>query len=394
MPINVRKYTTEKIVKNEQSRRSSATRRDSPSQLETNSVSTAKSFDEFQTTAELRARLRTAMSTNQTNFSTLSFLLALSVGIHALAERNERLFLAPVSPTAAGPAAAAASAASKATLNQTETATSLATISRTETVASPTAAQTNDSRFEASQWREAIKQEQQAIAADFSKHISRVVSSRAPAQAAPRDNDLAIAQLAEASQGRLRRFSDDFKAEYKRRPSALTPADFTLAKHLDHQIRVLKLTETIHRARSILLDQQQQILKTIAEKHDPALLLANNVFWAEQRPWIEAELVSLQYFSDGTPANSQRAFFKGVQLDLQRLTQAALELENRRIDAWTMWRQLHPGNQKVASSYAKFIEAQKESLRSFAEMALEHSQHQVIESGLRKVASRNHDKRR
>jgi hypothetical protein len=205
---------------------------------------------------------------------------------------------------------------------------------------------------------------------------------------------LALAQLAEFSQARLRRLSDRFKDEYNSSSARLTTDDRTLAKQLDHQIRVLKLLETVHRARATLLDSQQRTLEVIASKKDPALLNSNEIFWGKQRPWLEAELVSLQYFSDGTSPIMQKSFLDSVQLDLQRLTQAALELENLRIDAWKTWRKLHPKDEHVGNEYASFIEEQRETLRSFAQMPLQHSQRQTIESGLRKVASLDHDKRR
>ncbi len=250
-------------------------------------------------------------------------------------------------------------------------------------------------QFDVNKWRENIRAERQAISNDFSSHIARVSNSQnTPEVTNPRDDDVAIAQLAEFSQARLRQLSDRFKDEYSRSSAKLTADDRTLAKQLDHQIRVLKLLETVHRARATLLDSQQRTIDVIAGKKDPAVLSSNEIFWGKQRPWIEAELVSLQYFSDGTSPNMQKAFIDSVQLDLQRLTQAALELENRRIDAWKLWRQLHPDDEHVASEYASFVEEQRETLRSFSQMPLQHSQRQTLESGLRKVASLDHDKRR
>ncbi|MBL7688437.1 MAG: hypothetical protein JNJ49_10405 [Bdellovibrionaceae bacterium] len=250
-------------------------------------------------------------------------------------------------------------------------------------------------QFDVTKWRENIRAERQAISNDFSSHFARASNSQnTPEVTNPRDDDVALAQLAEFSQARLRRLSDRFKDEYSHRSGKLTADDRTLAKQLDHQIRILKLLETIHRARATLLDSQQRTLDVMAENKDPASLNSNEIFWGKQRPWIEAELVSLQYFSDGTSPNMQKAFIDSVQLDLQRLTQVALELEIRRIDAWKLWRQLHPADEHVAIEYALFIEEQRETLQSFSQMRLQNSQRQAIESGLRKVASLDHDKRR
>lgn len=250
-------------------------------------------------------------------------------------------------------------------------------------------------QFDVTKWRENIRAERQAISNDFSSHIARVSNSQnTPEVTNPRDDDVALAQLAEFAQARLRRLSDLFKDEYSHRSGKLTADDRTLAKQLDHQIRILKLLETIHRARATLLDSQQRTLDVMAENKDPASLNSNEIFWGKQRPWIEAELVSLQYFSDGTSPNMQKAFIDSVQLDLQRLTQVALELEIRRIDAWKLWRQLHPADEHVAIEYALFIEEQRETLQSLSQMRLQNSQRQAIESGLRKVASLDHDKRR
>lgn len=250
-------------------------------------------------------------------------------------------------------------------------------------------------QFDVTKWRENIRAERQAISNDFSSHIARVSNSQnTPEVTNPRDDDVALAQLAEFAQARLRRLSDLFKDEYSHRSGKLTADDRTLAKQLDHQIRILKLLETIHRARATLLDSQQRTLDVMAENKDPASLNSNEIFWGKQRPWIEAELVSLQYFSDGTSPNMQKAFIDSVQLDLQRLTQVALELEIRRIDAWKLWRQLHPADEHVAIEYALFIEEQRETLQSLSQMRLQNSQRQAIKSGLRKVASLDHDKRR
>lgn len=250
-------------------------------------------------------------------------------------------------------------------------------------------------QFDVTKWRENIRAERQAISNDFSSHIARVSNSQnTPEVTNPRDDDVALAQLAEFAQARLRRLSDLFKDEYSHRSGKLTADDRTLAKQLDHQIRILKLLETIHRARATLLDSQQRTLDVMAENKDPASLNSNEIFWGKQRPWIEAELVSLQYFSDGTSPNMQKAFIDSVQLDLQRLTQVALELEIRRIDAWKLWRQLHPADEHIAIEYALFIEEQRETLQSLSQMRLQNSQRQAIESGLRKVASLDHDKRR
>ena len=250
-------------------------------------------------------------------------------------------------------------------------------------------------QFDVTKWRENIRAERQAISNDFSIHIARVSNSQnTPEVTNPRDDDVTLAQLAEFSQTRLRRLSDQFKNEYGSGSAKLTADDRTLAKQLDHQIRVLKLLETVHRARATLLDSQQRTSEVIVGDNDPAILNSNEIFWGKQRPWIEAELVSLQYFSDGTSPTMQKAFVESVQLDLQRLTQAALELENLRIDAWEHWRKLHLNDEHVASEYASFVQEQRETLRSFSQMPLQHSQRQTIESGLRKVASLDHDKRR
>lgn len=250
-------------------------------------------------------------------------------------------------------------------------------------------------QFDAAVWREKIRAERQAISNDIANQIARVSNSQnTPEVTNPRDDDVALAQLAEFSQTRLRRLSERFKEGYSRSSAKLSADDRMLAKNIDHQIRILKLLETIHQARAALLDTQERIVEILANESDPSTLSSNELFWTKQRPWLEAELLSLRYFSDGSSPGKQQTFLDAAQLDIQRLTQSALELEIRRVDAWRHWRHRHPHDAQIAIEYSSFIEDQREIFLSFSQMPLPRTQRQTLESGLRKVASLDHDKRR
>lgn len=115
--------------------------------------------------------------------------------------------------------------------------------------------------------------------------------------------------------------------------------------------RLLGLAEYVHRLRVSLLEADRRsnaALESIGRSDELA------TFWKKDLPWLESELRHLKDLSEGLHQNATtspraqfkfQAFVRALNVDVERLTQTALDIEIHRVDVWMDWATTQPPEQ-------------------------------------------------
>lgn len=125
--------------------------------------------------------------------------------------------------------------------------------------------------------------------------------------------------------------------------------------------RTLTILERVHRSRASLADADRRMNAAALHSSDPTQSDALYEFWQRHRPWMDAELVSLRH-AVHDPSDSYLSFLTALDADLERLTQAALDIEIRRVDVWIEWaarqpRSRLPSMKQIAIEQAAHLES-------------------------------------
>lgn len=139
------------------------------------------------------------------------------------------------------------------------------------------------------------------------------------------------------------------------RASTAQPQDRKVATELRVLERAIRIVERLHRSRAAVADAERRT--TVANIRTPAASKADLQqteasppdalldFWQYHRPWIGTELQALRSMTEATQTTSTRAFqtfLVALDVDLERVTQAALAVEIRRVDLWIDWASRQP----------------------------------------------------
>ena len=199
--------------------------------------------------------------------------------------------------------------------------------------------------FDVIQWRS----DALAIRAQIRDDLSAVVppsSQAADASPVVPEQELKVAKRLSISTQRLRKLVD--RAEPGPGPGALalSKSDQSAIEEMKLVGRMLAIVERLHRARALVADVDRHTHAGAVHSSEASKADALTVFWQDDRPSMDAELYSLQQLTQsGSESNSQRplkAFLEGLNIDLERLTQAAFDVEIRRVDAWVDWAARQP----------------------------------------------------
>lgn len=142
-----------------------------------------------------------------------------------------------------------------------------------------------------------------------------------------------------------------------------------LMAELEQIERVLSILERLHRSHHAILEADRRTQAALRHASDPSQTDALYDFWQNQRPWMDSELLALRYMEGG----DKRALLKFIQAlnaDVERVTQAALDVELHRIDVWIDWASQQPSSmlpqmRSVASEQVSHLESLSSATRSF-----------------------------
>ncbi len=115
--------------------------------------------------------------------------------------------------------------------------------------------------------------------------------------------------------------------------------------------RMIGVLERLHRSRAAVEDAERRTRAAVFQSDAFTQADALYTFWQRDRPWMDAELVALR----GQPA--MQPFVQALNSDLDRLTQAALDVEVRRVDAWVDWATRQPSSRLPSMKIVAFEQA-------------------------------------
>ncbi len=115
--------------------------------------------------------------------------------------------------------------------------------------------------------------------------------------------------------------------------------------------RMIGVLERLHRSRAAVEDAERRTRAAVFQSDAFTQADALYTFWQRDRPWMDAELVAFR----GQPA--MQSFVQALNSDLDRLTQAALDVEVRRVDAWVDWATRQPSSRLPSMKIVAFEQA-------------------------------------
>lgn len=129
----------------------------------------------------------------------------------------------------------------------------------------------------------------------------------------------------------------------------LTTDDISAISEIKLVGRMLGILERLHRSRAAIADADRKTNAGSMQVDGFIQSDALQKFWQEDRPWMDSELYSLGLSNEspGEAAPKQQSlktFLRALNADLERLTQAALDVEIRRVDAWVDWATRQPSS--------------------------------------------------
>lgn len=141
----------------------------------------------------------------------------------------------------------------------------------------------------------------------------------------------------------------------------VTENDKLVIEELKQVGRMLSVLERLHRSRAAVEDAERRTRAAVFQSDAFTQSDALYTFWQRDRPWMDAELVALR----SQPA--LEPFVQALNNDLDRLTQAALDVEVRRVDAWVDWATRQPSSRLPSMKIVAFEQAARlESLSTNA----------------------------
>lgn len=171
--------------------------------------------------------------------------------------------------------------------------------------------------------------------------------------------------------------------------------DAELLQDLRELTRLLTLSERVHRLRAALLEADRRshvAIHAIHNASDDELSL----FWNQELPWLETELRHIKDLGDSKQTESEnadlktRAFARALNIDVERLTQTALDIEIHRVDVWMDWAAAQPSRHleelKVQASH-QVARLESLSLMTKAMRAKPDPRLQSLQKSLRRMAS-------
>lgn len=123
--------------------------------------------------------------------------------------------------------------------------------------------------------------------------------------------------------------------------------DLSVLQDIRELTRLLSVSERVHRLRATLLEADRRshvAIHAIHNSGEDELTL----FWNQELPWLETELRQIKDSADTKQRENEnmslktRAFARALNVDLERLTQTALDIEIHRVDVWMDWAAAQP----------------------------------------------------
>lgn len=218
--------------------------------------------------------------------------------------------------------------------------------------------------FNGKVWAQEVQSERQAL----SKAIGATAES---------NSDLELANKLEQSRIRFRHLAIKGQRETLRSKNLqfeIARPDPKVLAELELIDRMLAVLEKLHRARHAILEADQRTQAALRHASDPSQTDALYDFWQNQRPWIDAELLALRYqendHSKGAASSREVLnFIHALNSDVERLTQAALDVELHRIDVWIDWASQQPSSmlpemKSIATEQVAHLESLSTATRS------------------------------
>jgi hypothetical protein len=137
--------------------------------------------------------------------------------------------------------------------------------------------------------------------------------------------------------------------------------------------RMLAILEKLHRARHAIIEADRRTQAALRHAADPSQTDALYDFWQNQRPWIDSELLALRYHENLRQEKAHTrevlTFIHALNSDVERLTQAALDVELHRIDVWIDWASQQPSSmlpemKSIATEQVAHLESLSTATRS------------------------------
>lgn len=170
-------------------------------------------------------------------------------------------------------------------------------------------------------------------------------------------------------------------AEEAKNSSANLP-DAKLLADVRALTKLLAVSERVHRLRATLQEADRRshaALQAIAHAGDDEL----TVFWNQDLPWLESELRQV--------SNPKTLVFaRALNIDIERLTQTALDIELHRIDVWMDWAATQPAERLAKIKIQASLQVGRlEALSSIskASQSQPDPRLQSLQKGLRRMAS-------
>lgn len=190
-------------------------------------------------------------------------------------------------------------------------------------------------------------------------------------------SDLALANKVEQSRIRFQHLAIKGRREAERLKHVQQDENFPDPKilaELDLIDRMLAIFEKLHRARHAILEADRRTQAALRHAAEPSQTDSLYDFWQNQRPWIDAELLALRYQENekshfNTRSREVLNFIHSLNSDVERLTQAALDVELHRIDVWIDWASQQPSSmlpemKAIASEQVAHLESLSTATRS------------------------------
>lgn len=180
--------------------------------------------------------------------------------------------------------------------------------------------------FDLLRWRD----ERVAIRAQIRETLEASMKPTADAEQSPPEWELKFAQSMNSTGRRLAHFIAQGEN------GDLNSADKTAIQEMKLLGRMLAVLERLHRSRAAIETAGRQMSASTFELEGFPETNALRPFWQVDRPAMDAELVLLR----NEP--SMKDFVRALNADVDQLTQVALDVEVRRVDAWIDWASRQP----------------------------------------------------